>query len=141
MSDEDDTPRWERPDDPLWAGRRERPEEREPEEERRRREEPRHLARVREPLDVLLRDEAEGPDEGERPRRAAAEAAFLERKPDEADRREDREHLRPVLEVAVDRAGSSSGQPIGEGVGDEDARRGHRSDEPPREHAPCHYAG
>jgi hypothetical protein len=31
VSDDDDTPRWERPDDPLWAGRRETPEEREPE--------------------------------------------------------------------------------------------------------------
>jgi hypothetical protein len=31
VSDDDDTPRWERPDDPLWAGRREKPEEREPE--------------------------------------------------------------------------------------------------------------
>ena len=141
---------------PQRADRRERPGDaasdedaqeghghlqREPDEEGRRRQEPRDLARVDEPLHVLLAGEPRRGGERECPDRARADAALLDGEPDEADRREDGDDLRHVVEVRVHRACRRPGQTVGRGVRDEDSGRRERDDERPGEGATDHRPG
>ena len=113
----------------------------EADDEARRRQEPRQLARVREPLEVLLAREPERGEQRKEGERAPPDAALLRRQPDEPDRRHDRDGLRGVREVPVHRSRIRPGQRIGDGVGGENAGGGHRGDEGPREHPTRHLPG
>ena len=115
--------------------------ESEADEEARRRQEPRQLARVREPLEVLLAREPERGEKREESERAPPDAALLQRQPDEADRRQDGDDLRGVREVPVHRSRLGPGQRVRESVGGEDACGGHRGDESPRERPTRHLPG
>jgi len=113
----------------------------EADEEGGRREQPRQLAGVHEPLEVLLAGEPERGEHRRGPERAASEAPFLEREPHQPERRQDREDLRSMREVRVERSGLRSRHGIGQRVSREDPGCGHRGDESPREHPTCHRPG
>ena len=96
------------------------------------------MARVDEALDVLLAGEPERSERCHPPRREAAEAALLQREPDERERSEDEQDLRSVREVLVHRAGLRAREAIGEGVCDEDSGRSDRRHQDPGKQAPTH---
>ena len=99
------------------------------------------MARVREPLQVLLRGEPAGSERREPPGGSRREASILKRETEESDGREHGDDLRAVVEVGVDGARRRSGEPVGERVGREHARRGDRRDESPGKRAASHVRG
>ena len=62
------------------------------------------MARVNQPLEVLLRDEGADPERGERQRRVPA-GAGVGGEPEDGQRGEDEDDLRGVREVVVHAAG------------------------------------
>lgn len=111
-------------------GERDRNLEHEPEHDGRRREKPRDLTRVHQPLEVLLREEDEGRERGERPRGRRLQAGA---EPGEGDRQDrcEQDRLRRVLQVRVRRPDRRTRQPVGDSVRDERARGDERRDDDP----------
>jgi hypothetical protein len=87
---------------------------------------------------MLLAGEPERRDDRERPPASRSDAALLDCEPDEPDRGEDREHLRGMPEVRVDRPRLGACQPICGCVRTEGADRGQRCDESPGQDPPPH---